>query len=98
MRKPSSILYSILLFTSAVGFSQTPKKKLVTKFTTEKIVIDGKITEEVWKSAEVARDFVMIAPDNGKTEDKDRRTEVKVVYDNEAVYIAAILYDSQPKK
>ena len=98
MRKLSSILYSILLFTSALGFSQTPKKKLVTKFTIEKIVIDGKITEEIWKSAEVAKDFVMIAPDNGKTEDKDRRTEVKVVYDNEAIYIAAILYDNQPKK
>lgn len=98
MRIPSSILYSILLFTSALGFSQTPKKKLITKFTTEKIVIDGKITEDIWKTAEIAKDFVMIAPDNGKEENKDRRTEVKVVYDNEAIYVAAILYDNQPKK
>lgn len=81
-----------------LGFSQTPKKTLHTKFCSEKITLDGKLTEEIWSNTEIATDFVMIAPDNGKTEDKDRRTEVKVTYDNDAIYIAAILYDNQSKK
>ena len=48
---------------------QKDTKSTYSKFTTEKIVIDGKITEDVWKSAEVAKDFVMIDPDNGKVID-----------------------------
>ena len=88
---------SFFLFPFLV-FSQAPKKKLVTKFTNEKIVIDGKLNEEVWKTAEVAKDFQMIAPDNGKPEEKSKRTEVKVVYDNDAIYVGAVLYDDEPSK
>lgn len=79
------------------GFSQAPKKKLLTKFTSERMVIDGKLNEEVWKTAEVAKDFQMIAPDNGRPEEKSKRTEVKVVYDNDAIYVGAILYDEPSK-
>lgn len=98
MQKLPSNLYVLFLFMGFLGFSQTPKKTLHTKFCSEKITLDGKLTEEIWSNTEIATDFVMIAPDNGKTEDKDRRTEVKVTYDNDAIYIAAILYDNQSKK
>ncbi|MEI7508963.1 MAG: DUF5916 domain-containing protein [Flavobacterium sp.] len=94
----TSLILSISFFLVAFfGFSQTPKKKLVTKFTSEKIFIDGKLNEEVWKTAEVAKDFQMISPDNGKPEEKSKRTEVKVVYDNEAIYVGAVLYDDPSK-
>lgn len=98
MTKLSSLFSISFLVVSFLGFSQAPKKKLVTKFTNEKIVIDGKLNEEVWKTADVAKDFQMIAPDNGKPEDKSRRTEVKVVYDNDAIYVGAVLYDNEPSK
>ena len=97
MIKPSSILSIFFFLLTFFGFSQAPKKKLLTKFTSERIVIDGKLNEEVWKTAEVAKDFQMIAPDNGKPEEKSKRTEVKVVYDNEAIYVGAILYDDPSK-
>ena len=67
-------LYVILLYTGSV-FSQNPKKTLVTQVTKEKISIDGKFDETVWATANVATDFVMIFPDNGKPitpEKKDR--------------------------
>ena len=98
MTKISSLFSISFLIASFLGFSQAPKKKLVTKFTTEKIVIDGKLNEEVWKTAEIAKDFQMIAPDNGKPEEKSKRTEVKVVYDNDAIYVGAVLYDNEPNK
>ena len=98
MQKLPSNLYVLFLFMGFLGFSQTLKKTLHTKFCSEKITLDGKLTEEIWSNTEIATDFVMIAPDNGKTEDKNRRTEVKVTYDNDAIYIAAILYDNQSKK
>jgi hypothetical protein len=98
MTKLSSLNCVIFLFLFQFGFSQAPKKKLQTKFCNEKIIIDGKFDEEIWKTAEIATDFIMYSPDNGKPQSKEKRTEVKVVYDNEAVYIAATMYDPEPAK
>jgi hypothetical protein len=74
------------------------KKVLQTLFTDEKITIDGKFDELAWGKAAIASDFVMINPDNGKSIPKEKRTEVKIVYNNDAVYIAATLYDNEPNK
>ena len=87
-----------LLFIGFIGLSQTPKKTLRTQFCNEKISVDGKLTEAIWKNAEIATDFVMINPDNGKAELKERRTEVKVIYDNDAIYIGATMFDNEPSK
>jgi hypothetical protein len=89
-------LFFLLIFLN--GFAQAPKKTLHTKFCNEKIVVDAKFNEEIWKNAEIATDFFMYTPDNGKPQAKDKRTEVKVVYDNEAIYIAATMYDPEPNK
>jgi hypothetical protein len=88
---------AILLFTGKV-FSQNPKKTLVTQAIKEKIIIDGKFDESVWATANVATDFLMVSPDNGKVIPPEKKTEVRLVYDNEAVYVAAKLYDDQPNK
>jgi hypothetical protein len=75
------------------------KKTLFAKPTTESVIIDGKTNEIGWKTdTEVATDFIMFEPDNGKLISKDKKTEVKVLYDNDAIYISAILYDDQPNK
>ena len=94
---PSNFLLFLFLI-GHIGFSQTPKKTLHTKFCSEKITVDGKLNEEIWANAEIATNFTMTSPDNGKPESKDRRTEVKVVYDNDAIYIGAVLYDNEPTK
>ncbi|TRX39666.1 DUF5916 domain-containing protein [Flavobacterium restrictum] len=89
--------FSILLaFSSHYAFSQ--KKILLAKSTTENITIDGKINEPVWETASVASDFVMFEPDNGKPISSDKKTEVRILYDNNAIYIAATLYDNEPDK
>lgn len=93
MRKSLLIFIS---FFSFFGYSQ--KKTLQTKFISDKIIIDGKIDEAIWKSASVATDFVMLEPDNGKPIAENKKTEVKVLYDNEAIYVAALLYDDEPTK
>ena len=98
MSKKNSVAIVLFTLMNLLCYSQNPKKKLHTQFTTEKITIDGKLTEEIWKSAEIATNFVMIEPDNGKEETPERKTEVKLVYDNDAIYIAAVLYDSEPNK
>lgn len=96
MNHHKSLLTSLIVLISLLGFSQ--KKTLKTQFTTEKIIIDGKFDEQSWNTAQIATDFLMISPDNGKQIAKEKATEVKVIYDNDAIYIAATLYDDEPSK
>jgi low affinity Fe/Cu permease len=50
-----------------------PKKTLQTKFITDKIEIDGKLDESIWKSAAIASDFITFEPDNGKPIPENRK-------------------------
>lgn len=54
--------------------------------------IDGKLDDPAWKSAEIATDFIVFQPTFGKA--SAQKTEVKLVYTDEAIYIGAYLYDS----
>ncbi|MEN9335075.1 MAG: hypothetical protein RLZZ500_62 [Bacteroidota bacterium] len=89
------LLFFSLLYTLSWG--QAPKKVYHTKFTTEKIVIDGKLDEATWQQAEVATDFVMVAPGNGTPEDSNRKSIIKITYTHEAIYVGALLMDDQPQ-
>jgi hypothetical protein len=91
-------LFCVILLSTGNLFGQNPKKTLHTQSTTEKITIDGRFDENAWATAEIGTDFLMVLPDNGKVIATEKKTEVKVVYDNEAVYVAAKLYDDQPNK
>ncbi|MGL5111901.1 MAG: DUF5916 domain-containing protein [Flavobacterium sp.] len=79
-------------------FAKAQKKVIDTKFSAETISIDGKVNEKIWDSVLPATDFIMFQPDNGKPVVPEKRTEVKVIYDNNAIYISAIMYDSEPQK
>lgn len=87
-------IYFLLFF--VLGFGQ--KKSLTTKLITEKITLNGKLDEAIWQSVPIAKDFVVFQPDNGKAVAENKRSEVRVLYDNEAIYIGAILYDNEPDK
>lgn len=90
---------AFLLFTIGICFcTYGQKKTLQATYTSENISIDGKIDEESWKTAEIATDFIMFEPDNGARISEGKKTDVKILYDNTAVYISAILYDDTPNK
>jgi hypothetical protein len=56
--------------------------------------IDGRLDEAVWRSAPVATDFVQQRPDPGAP--ATERTEARVLYDDDAVYIGMWLYTDDP--
>lgn len=58
--------------------------------------IDGVLDDAAWQSAPVAGDFVQQDPDDG--EPSTERTEFRVLYDNNALYIGVWCYDSEPGK
>ena len=61
---------------------------------TEPPQIDGRLDEPAWSGAPVARDFVQFQPDPGAP--ASERTEVRVLYTDDAVYIGARMYDRDP--
>jgi hypothetical protein len=73
------------------------RKDSFAQSTTESIIVDGLINEQAWITDSIATDFIMFEPDNGKP-NINKKTEVKVLYDNEAIYISAMLYDNEPNK
>ncbi len=58
---------------------------------TSPVEIDGRIAEEAWASAPVASDFVQGEPEEGV--EPARRTEVRILYDDEALYVAARMHE-----
>jgi hypothetical protein len=53
--------------------------------------MDGVLDDEVWKGVPIATNFIQNSPYPGNA--ASQKTEVKVVYDNTALYIGATLYD-----
>ncbi|HMP86054.1 MAG TPA: DUF5916 domain-containing protein, partial [Lacibacter sp.] len=53
--------------------------------------IDGLLTESIWKEAIPAEDFIVNSPNFGAP--SAYKTRVYVLYDNNAIYIGAYLYD-----
>ena len=62
--------------------------------TSIKIKIDGELNDEAWKTAEPATGFWLKYPKDDKK--AVSKTEVKLTYDQNFLYIAAVCYDSLP--
>lgn len=74
------------------GFGQKPNKsyRLEIRKASSPINIDGAMTEEAWKDADVARHFYMVLPMD--TSYADVRTDVRMTYDDENLYLLAVCY------
>src|SRR5205085_5206396 len=59
---------------------------------TSPIVVDGHLAEEAWSAADVADRFTQRDPDEGKP--ATERTEIRLIYDADALYIGARMFDS----
>ena len=83
------VCLTLLFMVSVFSFSQ--EKTLQAIKTASAPKIDGSLDDMAWKDVPVARDFIQNFPSFGLP--ASQKTEVRVVYDNSAIYIAAYLYD-----
>ena len=60
------------------------------------ISVDGVLDEGTWGDAAPATDFIQSTPGTGLP--ATERTEVRILYDDETLYIGAMLYDSEPDR
>ena len=58
--------------------------------------IDGRLNDEVWARGTPIRDLFVDAPVEG--DPLPQRTEIRILYDEQALYIAAWCYDTEPDR
>ena len=89
-----------LLFASTPALGSENETEAATRIgraapTVEAPAIDGRLDEDVWASAEPLTNFVQAEPFEGQP--ATERTEVRILFDEDAIYVGAMLYDSDPE-
>lgn len=91
-------LIASLLFVSlplAAGADPDPaERRVVAHRMSSPIVIDGSLADAAWQAAPACSGFVQRDPVEGAI--PTQRTVVRVLYDDDALYVGARLYDSAP--
>lgn len=62
--------------------------------TSQHVTIDGKVLEDSWDKADIATNFLERNPTEGKP--PRFRTEVRILYDDNNIYVLGYCYDSHP--
>ena len=82
-----SVLFSLEPFEEY----KNDKNYFPNKINDNTIIIDGLIEDKEWEKAKIIKDFIQASPHYGSTPTKN--TNIRVLYDNEAIYISAYLFD-----
>jgi hypothetical protein len=98
MTKKLVLLIIITLFSFKISAQNNQnRKKIKATRVTKAPKIDGVLEDDAWKNAEIMTDFVILRPDNGKLVSADYQTVVKVIYDDDAIYISGQMNDPDPQ-
>lgn len=93
---------AILLFLANFVFAQNPafsqRKSYIAQRIENSPDIDGDLDEEVWKDVPIAGNFVMLEPGDGNPIPSEYDTQVKIIYNDEAIFIGARMKTSDPEK
>jgi hypothetical protein len=57
-----------------------------------RVILDGKLDEPAWRAATPITEFTQLDPDEGRP--ASQRTEVRFLFDDDALYVGAKMYDS----
>jgi hypothetical protein len=82
------VFFSVFFFSENVVYSQF---QIQAEFNTEPIQLDGKLNEKAWQKAQSVSGFTQIKPSPGRPSGK--KTSVKVSYDDQSIFFAAVCYD-----
>ncbi len=89
-----TILFFFILAIAKISVAQTATKSTSAKPTNNTPQIDGEISEVEWESCMPASGFIQFSPNPGQV--PSQKTEVRMMYGNKAIYVAAKLFDTQP--
>lgn len=78
------------------GSAHPPLRSATAVRTFDPPVIDGNLDEAAWRNAVPTGDFVQSEPFEG--EPASEATEVRILYDSQAIYVGVTLHDSEPAR
>jgi hypothetical protein len=88
----------LLLFCSLIcaiySYSQVPVKEFAAVRTEKIPVIDGVLDDEVWKTANSVTEMIQREPIEGIN--ASQKVDIRLLYDNNAIYVYAQLFDRAP--
>src|SRR5688500_19553379 len=85
---------SFICLNSTVVTAQTLPPQTEAVRTTSAIKLDGIPDDEAWKQAPLITGFVEMRPRFGRAEDARNKTEVYLLYDDDAIYFGGILHQN----
>ena len=92
------LLSTSLAYSQKVDDQQILRKQLNISKTEMTPKIDGILNDLAWENKPITSNFIERSPNNGKPQADSLKTEVKILYDNTGIYIAAQMYDPTPNK
>lgn len=97
-----AIFFAGLMLISSMSYAKTQKKEIKKRdYVSQRLVgkapvIDGKLDDPAWKEGEWQGDFTQFQPYSGKK--PTQKTEFKILYDNNDLYVAIRCFDTDPQK
>src|SRR5690606_15450753 len=94
---PTTVLLLLLVVSSPFAYAQKENEsfRLNIRKASSPITIDGVMEEPAWQEADVASDFYMMLPMD--TSKANVRTDVRMTYDNDHMYLNVIKYHATGK-
>jgi len=86
-------IFQALSISAQQAQSKTLSRSLEAYKTSNSIKIDGVLDESDWNKAQMTSGFTMRAPDPGNPASHDN--EIRVLFDNQAIYIGALVKDNR---
>ncbi|MCI0616863.1 hypothetical protein L0244_28120, partial [bacterium] len=99
MKEIIYIILILLVILTGKAFTETAalnQKQVLAVRAKDKISLDGKLSESEWKDMNATSNFVQADPKEGAA--PTEKTLVDILYDDDAIYFGARMYDSEPSK
>ncbi|MBZ9777866.1 carbohydrate binding family 9 domain-containing protein [Psychroflexus sp. CAK8W] len=90
------LVFLFIYLITTFGFAQDKKQYTIVR-QDESAKIDGDLSDSVWDNLDIATNFVQFSPNLKLSATPDRRTEVKLYYNDDGIFLAAKLYDDPNK-
>lgn len=89
------VFFSLLTFFLVDDLRSQGLREFKAKRAIDAVILDGEMKEESWKIAEVADNFYLNSPND--TAAPSSQSEIRMIFDDKAVYFFAIMQDSSAK-
>jgi len=90
----AALAFALVVADASLSHAQAPRRQAQASRTVEAPIMDGIVDDDVWAQAEPLTDFVQAEPLEGQP--ATETTVVRILYDEDTIYVGAICYDEDP--